>query len=121
MQEMFDLRVFQIINKSSRSITISSLHRWNLYDNSKYLNCDEKMRRCHSMNFEDYSPDRNYLEKIKIANTEETNLYEGRDSNKRVSVSFGTKEIVWRIRSVVVQNGIIWWEEEALQSNPPNT
>ena len=69
MQEMFDLRVFQIINKSSRSITKSSLHRWNIYDNSKFLNCDEKMRRCHSMNFEDYSPDINYLKKIE--NTEE--------------------------------------------------
>ena len=64
MQKMIDLRMFRVANNGSRSI-IYSLHRWNIYTDSKYLNCEEKMRRCHSMNFEDYSADKNFIKKVK--------------------------------------------------------
>ncbi len=53
---MFDLRVYKIA--TSRSVMTSSLlHRWTMYSGEKVLNCQERIRRCHSMNFEDYSFD----------------------------------------------------------------
>lgn len=58
---MFDLKVFQISSKSTRSIMSSSVHRWSIFTGTKYLNCEERISRCHSMNFEDYSADKNYL------------------------------------------------------------
>lgn len=30
-------------------------HRWNIFNGEKYLNCQEKMSKCHSLHFEDYS------------------------------------------------------------------
>ena len=33
----------------------SFLHRWNIVNNDRILNCFEKMEKCHSMKFEDYS------------------------------------------------------------------
>lgn len=45
-----------------REITYS-LHRWQIFKNKKYLNCYERIERCHSMNFEDYNLDRDILKK----------------------------------------------------------
>ena len=53
---MFDLRVYKFA--ASRSVMTSSLlHRWTMYSGEKILNCQERIKRCHSMNFEDYSFD----------------------------------------------------------------
>ena len=42
---------------------VYSLHRWQIFKNQKYLTCDERIKRCHSMNFEDYNLDRDILKK----------------------------------------------------------
>lgn len=34
---------------------IRNLHRWSFFQNGKYLNCSQRIERCHSMNYEDYS------------------------------------------------------------------
>ena len=60
---MFDLQIYQIMNKTVRPIMTSSVHRWNVFSGTKYLNCEEKISRCHSMNFEDYSADKEFLKK----------------------------------------------------------
>ena len=60
---MFDLQIYQIINKSIRPIMTSSVHRWSVFSGTKYLNCQERISRCHSMNFEDYSADKEFLKK----------------------------------------------------------
>lgn len=71
---MLDLKIYQIATKSTRSIMSSSVHRWSVFTGTKYLNCEERINRCHSMNFEDYSPDKNYLQakkaKIRKAKTQ---------------------------------------------------
>lgn len=68
---MFDLRMLKIATEFNCSIMSSSVHRWSVFSGTKYLNCEEKMRRCHSMNFEDYSSDKNYLQTKTIkANTQ---------------------------------------------------
>ena len=30
-------------------------HRWNIFNGEKYLNCQEKIKNCNSIVFEDYS------------------------------------------------------------------
>ena len=60
---MFDLQIYQIMNKSICPIMTSSLHRWSVFSGTKYLNCQERISRCHSMNFEDYSADKEFLKK----------------------------------------------------------
>ena len=47
---MFDLQIYQIMNKSFRPIMTSSVHRWSVFSGTKYLNCEERISRCHSMN-----------------------------------------------------------------------
>jgi hypothetical protein len=59
---MFNLQIYQIATKTVRPIMTSSVHRWSIFSGSKYLNCEERISRCHSMNFEDYSADKNYLQ-----------------------------------------------------------
>ena len=63
---MFDLKIYQIASKNIRPITTSSLHRWNVFSGKKYLNCEERISRCHSMNFEDYSADKEFLKKKSV-------------------------------------------------------
>ena len=60
---MFDLKIYQIMAKTVRPIMTSSVHRWNVFSGTKYLNCEEKISRCHSMNFEDYSADKEFLKR----------------------------------------------------------
>ena len=59
---MLDLKIYQISTKMVRPIMTSSVHRWSIFSGTKYLNCEERISRCHSMNFEDYSADKNYLQ-----------------------------------------------------------
>ena len=59
---MLELKIYQIATKMVRPIMTSSVHRWSIFSGSKYLNCEERISRCHSMNFEDYSADKNYLQ-----------------------------------------------------------
>ena len=63
---MFDLKIYQIANKTVRPIMTSSVHRWSIFSGTKYLNCEERINRCHSMNFEDYSADKEFLKKKSI-------------------------------------------------------
>lgn len=60
---MFNLQIYQIASKTVRPIMTSSVHRWNIFSGTKYLNCEERISRCHSMNFEDYSADKEFLKK----------------------------------------------------------
>tara|TARA_Y100000768_G_scaffold178510_1_gene133684 strand:- start:7491 stop:7760 length:270 start_codon:yes stop_codon:yes gene_type:complete len=70
---MFDLRVFKLA--AGRTVmTSSSLHRWTMYSGEKVLNCQERIKRCHSMNFEDYSFD-NKEKHVKIDNAKKNNIY----------------------------------------------
>ena len=39
----------------------TQLHRWDILKNNKYMDCSEKIKKCHSLNYEDYSLDRNAL------------------------------------------------------------
>ena len=59
---MLDLKIYQIAIKNVRPIMTSSVHRWSVFTGTKYLNCEERINRCHSMNFEDYSAEKNYLQ-----------------------------------------------------------
>jgi hypothetical protein len=54
---MIDLRIFKLVSAGRTAMTASSLHRWTMYSGEKVLNCQERINRCHSMNFEDYSFD----------------------------------------------------------------
>ena len=60
---MFNLQIYQIATKTVRPIMTSSVHRWSIFSGTKYLNCEERISRCHSMNFEDYSADKEFLKK----------------------------------------------------------
>ena len=69
-----------------RKITYS-LHRWQIFKNDKYLNCYERIEKCHSMNFEDYNLDRNILKSTTVNN--EKNQDESERSKKDVNeISF---------------------------------
>ena len=70
---MFDLQIYQIATKTVRPIMTSSVHRWNVFSGTKYLNCEEKMQRCHSMNFEDYNADKEFLKKTQKKEGENLN------------------------------------------------
>ena len=61
---MLNLR--QIMTISSIHLKPSEIHRWNIFNGEKYLDCQERIKKCHSINFEDYSPDKNYLVKNKL-------------------------------------------------------
>ena len=49
------LYIFQIFRISNDN----KLHRWNLYGDNKIMNCSERMKICHSLNYYDYSKDIN--------------------------------------------------------------
>jgi hypothetical protein len=76
---MFDLQIYQIMNKSFRPIMTSSVHRWSVFSGTKYLNCEEKISRCHSMNFEDYSADKEFLKRKPDNETEKSDSFDGED------------------------------------------
>ena len=70
---MFDLRVFKLA-VGRTVMTTSSIHRWTMYSGEKVLNCQERIKRCHSMNFEDYSFDKAKLDdKAKLGTKRHSN------------------------------------------------
>lgn len=76
---MFDLQIYQIATKTVRPIMTSSVHRWNVFSGTKYLNCEEKMQRCHSMNFEDYNADKEFLKKTQKNENNKCYSFNGED------------------------------------------
>ena len=45
----------QLFNNIMGFNMLTKLHRWTLFKNNQYLSCIERIERCHSMNYEDYS------------------------------------------------------------------
>ena len=43
--------ILQIFKKDNNN----KLHRWNIYGNDKIMNCTERIKICHSLNYYDYS------------------------------------------------------------------
>ena len=83
--------MIKIATEFNRSIMSSSVHRWSVFSGTKYLNCEEKMRRCHSMNFEDYSADKNYL-KAKKAKIRKAKTQKIRSDQIRLSDLFNDED-----------------------------
>ena len=55
-----------IFTRNSKSfITSNVLHRWKVFNGNKYMNCQEKIEKCNSMVFEDYSLSKNPIIKEK--------------------------------------------------------
>ena len=52
------------------------LHRWNTHNNGVYLNCFQKIERCHSINYEDYSmnPKKNIKKDDESSKNEKNNI-----------------------------------------------
>ena len=57
------------------------LHRWNTHNNGVYLNCFQKIERCHSMNYEDYSmnPRKNIKNEDEHKENKQNNLHDDED------------------------------------------
>ena len=49
---LYLIQIFKMRNNNK-------LHRWNLYGEKRIMNCKERMRICHSLNYYDYSKDIN--------------------------------------------------------------
>lgn len=46
---------YMLTRNSKNFITNNVLHRWKVFNGMKYMNCEEKIKNCNSMVFEDYS------------------------------------------------------------------
>lgn len=56
---------YMLTRQSKNFITNSVLHRWKVFNGSNYMNCEEKIKNCNSMMFEDYSLSKNPIIKEK--------------------------------------------------------
>ena len=57
-----------MLTRTSKSfMTNNVLHRWKVFNGFNYMNCEEKIKNCNSMIFEDY----NLSKKIIIKEKEE--------------------------------------------------
>ena len=61
---MFNLQYLLKPNIRFLPTAITKSHRWNIFDGNKYLNCDQKMSKCFSLQFEDYSFSKDILVKV---------------------------------------------------------
>ena len=69
-----------MLNLFRINIISNKLHRWAIFHNGKYLNCSERIERCHSMNFEDYSFTKvKYVEEPKIVEEDKKDYFDGED------------------------------------------
>ena len=75
---MFDLKIYQIMAKTVPYYDFFC-SPWNVFSGTKYLNCEEKISRCHSMNFEDYSADKEFLKRKPDNETEKSDSFDGED------------------------------------------
>lgn len=46
---------YMLTRNSKNFITNNVLHRWKVFNGMKYMNCEEKIKNCNSIVFEDYS------------------------------------------------------------------
>ena len=46
---------YLLTRNSKNFITNNVLHRWKVFNGMKYMNCEEKIKNCNSIVFEDYS------------------------------------------------------------------
>jgi len=46
---------YMLVRNSKTFVTNNVLHRWKVFNGSMYMNCEEKMKNCNSIIFEDYS------------------------------------------------------------------
>ena len=46
---------YLLTRNSKNFITNNVLHRWKVFNGMKYMNCEEKIKNCNSIMFEDYS------------------------------------------------------------------
>ena len=46
---------YMLTRNSKNFINNNVLHRWKVFNGMKYMNCEEKIKNCNSIVFEDYS------------------------------------------------------------------
>ena len=46
---------YMMARNSKVFITNNVLHRWKVFNGMKYMNCEEKIKNCNSIVFEDYN------------------------------------------------------------------
>ena len=46
---------YMLTRNSKSFITNNVLHRWRVFNGVNYMNCEEKIKNCNSIMFEDYS------------------------------------------------------------------
>lgn len=46
---------YMLTRNSKSFIANNVLHRWKVFNGINYMNCEEKIKNCNSMMFEDYS------------------------------------------------------------------
>ena len=62
---------YMLTRNSKSFITNNVLHRWRVFNGVNYMNCEEKIKNCNSMLFEDYSLSKKIIIKEKEEPEEE--------------------------------------------------
>lgn len=62
---------YMLTRNSKSFITNNVLHRWKVFNGVNYMNCEEKIKNCNSMMFEDYSLSKKIIIKEKEEPEEE--------------------------------------------------
>ena len=60
-----------LTRNSKTFITNNVLHRWRVFNGVNYMNCEEKIKNCNSIMFEDYSLSKKIIIKEKEEPKEE--------------------------------------------------
>ena len=62
---------YMLTRNSKSFMTHNVLHRWKVFNGVNYMNCEEKIKNCNSMLFEDYSLSKKIIIKEKEEPEEE--------------------------------------------------
>lgn len=62
---------YMLTRNSKSFIANNVLHRWKVFNGVNYMNCEEKIKNCNSMMFEDYSLSKKIIIKEKEEPKEE--------------------------------------------------
>ena len=62
---------YMLTRNSKSFITNNVLHRWRVFNGVNYMNCEEKIKNCNSIMFEDYSLSKKIIIKEKEEPKEE--------------------------------------------------